>query len=128
MRPRSIWLVGILALVACDASPRMHTEASTVPTGTDVVVTFDEPLSGRAVNQYWVALQPVDAPESDTTGRQILDRTDRVVHLRASTPGDFEVRLHGEYPKEEHHLLGRIPVKVDGWVVKTGNEQKLNLR
>jgi len=103
----------------------MHVESTTVPTGTDVVVTFAEALSGKATNQYWVSLQPIDAPASDTTGRTVLERTDRVIRLRASKPGEFEVRLHGRYPKEDHHLLVRIPVKVEGWPVKTGVEPKI---
>jgi hypothetical protein len=57
----------------------------------------------------------------------ILDRADRVARLRASTPGEFEVRLHGGYPKEEHHLLARIPIAVEGWPVSTGVEPKVRL-
>ena len=90
---------GIAALLACalacDAPPTMHVDKSTVATGGDVVVTFDQALTGRATNQYWVALQPASAPASDTTGRIVLERTDRGVHLRTTAPGDFEVRLHG---------------------------------
>ena len=126
---RNIWgiaalLVGVLA---CEAPPTMRVDKSTVATGGDVVVTFDQALTGRATNQYWVALQPASAAPSDTTGRIVLDRTDRGVHLRTTAPGDFEVRLHGNYPKEEHHLLARVPVKVDGWPVKTGSEPKVGV-
>lgn len=90
----------------------------TVLTGAEILVTFDKPLSGRAINQYWIALVPEYAPESDTSGRTFLDRGTTTVRLRASAPGDYEVRLHGEYPKNEHHLLARTPVKVQGWPVK----------
>jgi hypothetical protein len=115
------------ALFACDSPPKMRVESATVATGGDVLVSFDEPLAGRATNQYWVALQPAGAPESDTTGRVVLERSDRSVRLRTAAPGDFEVRLHGSYPKEEHHLLVRIPVKVEGWPVKTGSEPKASV-
>jgi hypothetical protein len=30
------------------------------------------------------------------------------------------------YPKEEHHLLARIPITVEGWPVKTGIEPRVN--
>lgn len=115
--------VTALALVACEAPPRMHVEGATVATGNDVVVTFDAPLTGRATNQYWIALQPADAASSDTTGRVLLYHADRGVRLRAVAPGDYEVRLHGAYPKEESHLLARIPVRVEGLPVKAGSEQ-----
>jgi hypothetical protein len=113
--------------LACEAPPTMHVDKSTIATGGDVVVTFDQPLTGRATNQYWVALQPASASTSDTTGRIVLERTDHGVHLRTTAPGDFEVRLHGNWPKEEQHLLARIAVKVEGWPVKTGIEPKVGV-
>lgn len=117
-----------LALTACEpAPPKMHVDVTTVPVDVEVVVNFDTPLTGRAMNQYWVALQPASAPASDTTGRVVLERTDRVVRLRAPAAGAYEVRLHGGYPKVDHKLLSRIPITVDGLVVKTGNEQRANL-
>jgi hypothetical protein len=119
----SIAPLAFVAFVACESPPRMHVDAAVVPTGGDVVVTFDEPLTGRATNQYWIALVPADAPPTDTSGRVVLERSDRTARLRAIHPGDYEVRLHDRYPKEESHLVARIPVKIEGWPVKTGNAQ-----
>lgn len=113
--------------LACEAPPTMHVDKTIVATGGDVVITFDRPLTGRATNQYWVALQPASAPTSETTGRIVLERTDLGVHLRTTAPGDFEVRLHGNWPKEEQHLLSRVAVKVEGWPVKTGIEPKVSV-
>jgi hypothetical protein len=110
----------ILLLSACQTSPpanAMRVNAGSAVTGQDVVVTFDKPLTGRATNQYWLALQPASAPDSDTTGRTFLDRSDTSVRLRALAPGDYEVRLHGQYPRKEHAIIARIPVKVHGWPV-----------
>ncbi len=89
-----------------------------VLTGEDFVVTFDKPLRGKAINQYWIALAPSHIPDSDTTGRTVLDRGITSVRLRALAPGDYEVRLYGEYPKKEGHLLARAPVTVHGWPVR----------
>lgn len=122
------WVLAALVAgaLACDAPPTMRVDKASVTTGSDVVVTFDKPLTGRATNQYWVALVPASAPPSDTTGRIVLERSDHGVHLRTTAPGDFEVRLHGNYPKEEQHLLARVAVKVEGWPVKTGGEPKVD--
>jgi len=95
-----------------------------VLTGEDIVVTFDKPLSGRAINQYWVALVPSHAPDTDTTARTVLDRGITSTRLRAMAPGDYEVRLYGQYPKKEHHLLARAPVTVRGWPVKAGDQSE----
>lgn len=117
-----------LAVAACEpAPPKMHVDVTTVPVDVEVVVRFDTPHTGRAMNQYWVALQPASAPASDTTGRVVLERSDTVVRLRAPEAGAFEVRLHGGYPKKDHQLLSRIPITVDGLVVKAGTEQRANL-
>lgn len=115
-----------MTFLACDPPPKMRVNAASITTGADVVVTFDDRLAGRATNQYWIALQPANEPASSTTGRIVLERTDRLVRLRTTAPGVFEVRLHGSYPKTEHHLLARIPVKVEGWPVKTGIEPKVS--
>jgi hypothetical protein len=90
-----------------------------VTAGEDVVVTLDEAPNGSATNQTWIALQPADAPVSDTAGRVVLERRQRVVRLRATTAGEHEIRLHDRYPKEDHHLIARVPVAV-GRIVKTG--------
>ncbi len=112
---------GVLVLVGCARpSPEMSVAATEVATGEDVVVTFDRPHTGKATNQYWIALQRADAPESETTGRVVLERHETVVHLPARSPGRYEVRLHGQFPKKEHHLLRRIPVVVRGWPVRVG--------
>ena len=117
------FLLATIALLACEPAPRMRVESTSVATGNDVVVSFDNALTGRATNQYWVALQPANAPKADTTGRVLLYHGDQSVRLRAVAPGDYEVRLHGFYPKQESHLIARIPVKVEGLPVKTGSEQ-----
>ncbi len=122
---RSILAAALVAapfLPACERAPRMHVDATTVATGNDVVVTFDDGLAGRATNQYWIALQPKDAPPTDTRGRVLLHHGDHSVTLRAIAPGDYEVRLHGAYPKMESHLVARVPVKIEGLPVKTGAE------
>jgi hypothetical protein len=120
MRHRSLLLFAAAFLAACgDPTPKMHVERSTVFTGEDIVVVFDEGLQGRATNQYWVSLVPADAPLDDVRGRTVLERTERVVRLHASAPGELEVRLHGRYAEKEHHLLVRIPVSVRGWPVKS---------
>ena len=118
---RSI-VAAALFVAACESAPRMHVDTKAVATGNDVVVTFDDALAGRATNQYWIALQPADAPENDTSGRVLLRHGDHEVRLRAVAPGNYEVRLHGGYPKMESHIVARAPVKIEGLPVKTGAE------
>lgn len=129
MSSRWLLLVPVVfVLGACEPTPKMRVEQTSVVTGDDVIVSFDQLLKGRATNQYWIALQPANAAPSDTSGRIVLERTQTKVHLPTRAPGEYEVRLHGRYPKDDHRLLARIPVKVEGWTVRTGSEPSLAVR
>lgn len=118
MRRLSIGLV--LLLAACSRRPPIHLESAEVLTGEDVVVTVDRDLDGRAFDRYWVTLQPANASEADVTGRVLVERGQHTIRLKATAPGDYEVRLHDLYPKREHHLVARVPVRIDGYAVLTG--------
>lgn len=122
MRPRPLALAALaaLALVACHRRAPIHVESADVRTGDDVVVTIDRDLDGRASDRYWLTLQSAEAPESDVSGRVLVERGERIVRLHASAPGTYEVRLHDRYPAAEHHLVARVPVRVDGYAVQTG--------
>jgi hypothetical protein len=115
--------LGLVAIVAtgCNGAPTMNVPDE-ISTGEDVVVTFEGPHSGRATNQYWIALQREDAPESETAGRVVLERFDTEVRLPTYAPGRYEVRLHAQYPKKDHHVVARAPVEVKGWPVKAAAE------
>lgn len=127
MRTPAPFALPTLFLLACTAVPNMHVDATTVTTGTDVVVNVDS-LDGTALYQYWIALQPAAMPSSRTDGRILLERPERVVHLRTSAPGDFEVRLHARYPSEEHHLVARVPVTIVGWPAQSEPDSQLEPR
>ena len=99
------------AISACEPPPKMRV-TPVARVGDEIVVRFDPPLANRASRQYWIALQRADAPLSSTEGRMILERGDRFVVLRATSPGESEVRLYSDYPKEDHHLVARAPVMV----------------
>ena len=110
----SLLLAVILAaaLAGCaDKTPTMHA-ATMARMGDDIIITFDTPLEQRSTTLYWITLQRADAPISDTDGRVVLERGDRVAVLHATTPGDYEVRLHDGYPKKDSHLVARLPITI----------------
>ncbi|MBX3232549.1 MAG: hypothetical protein KIT84_16360 [Labilithrix sp.] len=97
-------------------------ERTTVKAGDDVVVRFGRPVDGVAIDQRWVTLAPAGVPVTSTSGRVVLDRGMQDVRLRAGHAGPYEVRIYGRYPEKESHLLMRIPVDVEGYLVRTGSE------
>lgn len=116
----TLGFAGIVLLGACRTAPSVHVEKSDVRTGEDVVVIIDGDLNGRTFDRTWIAFQPADASDSDVSGRVLLRRDEHRVRFRTSAPGAYEVRVHDRYPKSEQHLVARIPVRVDGYAVKTG--------
>jgi hypothetical protein len=100
------------ALAACDRAPTMSIVSSTVPAGEDVVVTFNPAVEGKAANLYWITLQSVDAPDSSSSGRIVVEHGQLRARVRAKEPGTFEIRLHDRYPQKEDHLVARAPVRV----------------
>jgi hypothetical protein len=106
-------LTASAVLAACDsAPPTMSIVSSTVPAGEDIVVTFNPAVQGKASNLYWITLQPVDAPDSASSGRMVVEHGQMRARVRSNEPGTFEVRLHDRYPQKEDHLIARAPVRV----------------
>jgi hypothetical protein len=105
-------LIASVAFVACKQPPTMSVASSTVALGDEVVVQFDRPIGGKASDLHWIALLPAAAPDDSTTGRFVVDHGKTRVGIPTSGAGNFEVRLHDQYPSKEHHLVGRVQVRV----------------
>jgi hypothetical protein len=100
------------ALTACDKAPTMSLSPATSSVGEDIIVSFNEPIRGKAANLYWIALQAVDSPDSRGDGRVMVEHGQTSARIRATEPGSMEVRLHDRYPQVENHLVARAPVRV----------------
>ncbi|MEO8876806.1 MAG: hypothetical protein ABI461_14530 [Polyangiaceae bacterium] len=117
MQTISMWtsvvvLVAAAGLTACDATPTMTARTPTVTAGSNVIVGFDNPLGGPAANQYWITILPATAPESDATGRRFVYHGDTSAQILAPAAGTYEIRLHDQFPKKEHHLIAKTSVLV----------------
>lgn len=116
MQPKLILILSGLAagaaLAACDTAPIMNVGASTAAVGEDILVSFNGPIKGKASNLHWITLQSVDAPDSQSTGRIVVEHGQTNARVRATESGTLEVRLHDRYPQKETHLVARAPVRV----------------
>lgn len=102
-----------LALVACSERPKMTVDPNPVVADTTVWARFDRPVLGLAVDQYWIVIAPVGAPASYDTTRLFVARNAEGMQLKAPpVPGDYEVRLHGDWPKREHSIVRTVPLRV----------------
>jgi hypothetical protein len=70
-----------------------------------------------------MTLVPVGAPDDSAAGRFVVDHGKTIVNIPTSGSGSFEVRLHDQYPSKEHHLVGRVAVRVVDRAVRMGTPQ-----
>lgn len=102
------------ALPALADGATFSLESSTVSGGDAVKLTFNAPLA-EANARYWIAL--VKAGEADSA-YGVWDYVDAgAVEAELIAPeidGDYEVRLHGNYPDKSYHVLHREALKITG--------------
>ncbi|MBX3229075.1 MAG: hypothetical protein KIT84_01955 [Labilithrix sp.] len=102
-----------LLLAGCNERPKMTVEPNPVVADTTVWARFDRPINGRAVDQYWIVIAPVGAPTEYRSDYRSVPRSAEGMQLQApSQPGDYEVRLHGDWPKRDHNLVRTVPLRV----------------
>lgn len=102
-----------MLVVACSERPQMTVEPNPVVANTTVWARFDQPIRGRAVDQYWIVIAPVGAPPAYDENRLHVARSAEGMQLQApERAGDYEVRLHGDWPKREHHVVRTVPLRV----------------
>jgi hypothetical protein len=98
---------------ACTRGPEMSVAATTVRVGEPVVVEFDRPLSMRAADKKWVTLVPPGAEPGAFEERVFLSERLQRYTLRATEPGDYELRVHRGYPAHDHKLVRAVPITVE---------------
>lgn len=102
-----------LGLVACNERPRMTVDPNPVTASTTVWARFDRPINGRATDQYWIVIAPAGAAGSYRDGREHVPRNAEGMKLQAPpAPGDYEVRLHGDWPKREDNVVSVVQLRV----------------
>lgn len=111
-------LLCLAAALACgceSSHPQLRAEESLQhPAGDDVVVTFDRPVEGRATKQYWLAVaRPSDA-DGQYVFRKHLARGATSSRLDRLPAGEYELRLHANYPVKEHDVVHRRTLRIVG--------------
>ena len=100
---------------AASVSPeRFGVAASTVKAGEPVALVFPEPLKAKTGEQYWAAIVAVGQPDSEWgVWAYVPDAARRMVLKAPATAGDYEVRLHGNYPTKSFNVVHRVRIHVE---------------
>jgi hypothetical protein len=102
----------------------MTLEAAIVTAGGHAVIKFDRPVYSPPNAKSWVAVAKVGAPDSSYETWTYLEDGVQTAQLVAPTqPGDYEVRMHDDYPQQTYHVVARLPFKVESGVAEDPDPQ-----
>ena len=88
--------------------------ASTVKGGEPVALVFPAPLQAKQGEQYWAAIVAVGQPDSEWgVWSYVPDAAKRMVLKAPTNAGDYEVRLHGNYPTKSYNVVHRVRIHVE---------------
>ncbi|MBV8760375.1 MAG: serine/threonine protein kinase [Deltaproteobacteria bacterium] len=100
---------------AANVSPEhFGVAASTVKAGEPVAIVFPAPLQAKHGEQYWAAIVAVGQPDSEWgVWSYVPDAARRLVLKAPTSAGDYEVRLHGNYPTKSFNVVHRVRIHVE---------------
>ena len=96
------------------AEQRFSLASTTVHPGDKLELRFATPLHARPGEQFWIAVTPLDAADSVSgTWEYVTDGAKRA-HLTApAASGDYDVRLHANYPTKATNVVHRVTLRIE---------------
>lgn len=120
MKPEEIMKIRYLALcivltltTAFVTGSKLYKAPKSAAAGTPVVVTYKEVLPPSEGNRYWITIIDPTAADSEWGAWVYVEDGATTTTLTApETPGNYEIRLHGNYPAKSFDVLQRSPLVV----------------
>jgi len=99
-------IFSILLLFSCNNDSMTFTAPSEVEVGAEVLITYSSAIPSTEANRCWIAIVKKDSPES-TWGdwKYVEDKATSQVLTAPAEAGDYEIRLHDNYPAKKYHLV-----------------------
>jgi hypothetical protein len=93
---------------------RFSLAASAVQPGAPLELRFSAALHAAPGERFWIAVTPLDAPDTASgSWKYVPDAARRAQLVAPSEPGDYEVRLHANYPTKATNVVDRVTVRVE---------------
>jgi len=97
------------------AEQRFTVGSTSVRSGARVDVRFAAAMHAAAGERFWITIVPRDTPDSTWGTYEYVPEDARRMKLAApAAAGDYEVRLHANYPKKTTNVVHRAAVRVEG--------------
>ena len=95
------------------AVPRMSLRAKSYTPGARIEIEFAAPVHSVAPARVWITIAEATSPPSSYGKWEFVPDGATEVALDApATGGDYQVRLHGNYPRKPHDLIGSVAFHV----------------
>jgi hypothetical protein len=96
------------------SAQRFTVGAATVKSGAKVHVTFATALQAAPKEQFWVTIVEAGAADSSWGAYEYVQPGARRMQMTVPTkPGDYEVRLHANYPTKTTNVVHRVAIHVE---------------
>lgn len=102
-----------LFVVACSGTPGLKVAKTAVKQGDQIDVTYTTAVKSKEDAKYWVTICPKGSPDSTWGDWHYVAGGATKDSIKAGQPGEYEVRLHDDYPKQPYHVIARQDVKVE---------------
>lgn len=94
------------------SSTFMSVPGSVFGAATKLRVTFLSPMKAAPGEKFWLTITRPSAGSTDYTTSRYLDPDATSVEIDLpGSAGDFELRLHGNYPTKTYNLIDRLKVR-----------------
>lgn len=94
------------------ASTTLKLDPTSVSTGDTITVTFGAELKPPEGQRYWITLAKAGSPDSEYGDWHYVADGASSETLKATTEGDYEVRLHDIYPANSFKVMARERISV----------------
>jgi len=93
---------------------RFTLASGAVRPGAKITLAFPQPMRPAPREQFWVTVVEVGTPDSRWGPYEYVPAGARRMQIAAPTkPGEYEVRLHGNYPTKTTNVVHRAPIRID---------------
>ena len=96
------------------SAQRFTVAAATLKPGAKIRIAFATALHAAPKEQFWVTIVEAGAADNTWGAYEYVPPDARHMQLTAPTkPGDYEVRLHANYPTKTTNLVHRVAIHVE---------------
>jgi serine/threonine-protein kinase len=105
----------VTANVPQAAVPIFTVDAKSYGPNEPITITFGHPVSSAIGAQAWVTVSDKGAAETSYGNWDYVKDGATTAELKApKRPGDYEVRIHTDYPTKSYNVRYRVPITVRG--------------